>query len=213
MGKAMFIEHISFNAMHGEHPLGSIIGTPLADARMREIVEQLRAGCSWGAKTDPRKLLELEDTRPAREQKQVAGADTKEVDLASEDLKTTDRDRIEGWSLPRDESLVALLQTMASRLGMPPNSFDAVMFNPSNADRSRFSNLVPVPVDAMRARVAVLKFLNRLLTPLLHYVDVRCVVMLVLRHEAQFPRALQCVRVGDQVQSGPEDHQRAQGAG
>src|SRR6185437_11667904 len=81
-----------------------------------------------------------------------------------------------GWRLDMDESLCSLLQSLAGRLGISPMTFDAIMVTPTEDDMARHKPLSHpppgVPLDAMRARIALLKYMNRLVTPLLHYVDV-----------------------------------------
>ena len=72
-----------------------------------------------------------------------------------------------------DESLVLLVQTLCTKLGVSPTSLDAIMFNPSAELLSRFKSLENQKLAAIRARFALVKYLNRLVTPLLHYVDIR----------------------------------------
>lgn len=79
------------------------------------------------------------------------------------------------WTLPMDEALVALVQKVANRLGLSPNSLDAGTLNLSPDLLARFKLLQGVSLPALRARFAVIKYLNRLVTPLLDFVDLRSV--------------------------------------
>lgn len=77
------------------------------------------------------------------------------------------------WTLAHDEELVSMVQTLCQRLGVEPVTLDSIMLNPSQEDLIRFKLLADVPLSTMRARFAIIKHLNRLVTPLLHYVDIR----------------------------------------
>jgi len=77
------------------------------------------------------------------------------------------------WTLEMDEELVSLVQGMCNKLGVGPISLDAIMLNPGPDDLMRFKTLKDVPVHVLRARFAIIKYLNRLVTPLLHYVDIK----------------------------------------
>jgi len=77
------------------------------------------------------------------------------------------------WSREMDECLVNLVQSLCSKLGVSPIALDAAMLSPGPDERMRFKLLEQAPVNTLRARFAILKYLNRLVTPLLHYVDIR----------------------------------------
>jgi hypothetical protein len=169
------LEHISLKALHAAHPLGAIIGTPAAAAKIKEIVMQLRAGASWGEEKKDEKQADPMSSAGSK------AADGKELVVSGGGSAGTPNTK--GWRLDQDEALVALLQMLASRLGVSPMAFDAIMLQPSEDDLARFKTVAPVPLDAMRARVAVLKYMNRLVTPLLFFVDVS-----VFEDEARYYR-------------------------
>lgn len=78
-----------------------------------------------------------------------------------------------GWTLRMDEDLVSMVQTSCNKIGIEPVSLDAIMLSPEPDDLIRFKSLEKTPLDVLRARFALIKYLNRLVTPLLHYVDIR----------------------------------------
>jgi hypothetical protein len=71
-----------------------------------------------------------------------------------------------------DEALVSLAQAFAARFGMPTVALDCMMFQPTEEDLSRFKTLQMSSLVDLQSRFALVKYLNRLVTPLLHYVDV-----------------------------------------
>lgn len=77
-----------------------------------------------------------------------------------------------GWSLELDETIIILAQTVARRIGVKAVSLDSVMLNPTPDELVRYKKLDGVPLNLIQGRFAVLKYLNRLVTPLLHYIDV-----------------------------------------
>jgi len=178
MGLAL--EHIGIKALPGAHPLGSIIGTPAAASKIKEIVLQLRAGAFWG--TDKQQKADAAAAAAAVKNPMAsAAADHPGKDLVPsgadapkkpEDAAAAAAPVPAGWRLEMDEALVALLQTLASRLGVSPMAFDAIMLAPTDDDLARFKAVGTTPLDAMRARISLLKYMNRLVMPLLHYVDV-----------------------------------------
>eukprot|EP00455_Lapot_gusevi_P027145 TRINITY_DN2870_c0_g2_i2.p1 TRINITY_DN2870_c0_g2~~TRINITY_DN2870_c0_g2_i2.p1 ORF type:complete len:1706 (-),score=731.31 TRINITY_DN2870_c0_g2_i2:147-5264(-) len=120
------IDRVKFNVIHGSHILGHLMGSPAAEAKIKELIQLLKAGA---ARTDL-------------------------------------------WSLSLDENVVALVNALSSRLSMPPMSVHAVMLTPTTEDLARFKPLASIPLTIMQGRFALIKYLNRLVTPLLHYVDV-----------------------------------------
>jgi hypothetical protein len=72
-----------------------------------------------------------------------------------------------------DSSLVALVSVLCSKLGVEPSSLDAVMLHPTSEEKMRFKAIETTPIHQLRARFAIIKYLNRLVTPLLSYVDIR----------------------------------------
>ena len=108
--------------------------------------------------------------------------------------------RVRGRRTPRlDAAIVAFAHTAAARLSVAPTDFDAVMLlvcvrlrtrahlvtsnqieshhmncpaQPTEDDLIRYKVLAGVPPTLLQARFALLKYLNRLVTPLLNYVDI-----------------------------------------
>lgn len=70
-----------------------------------------------------------------------------------------------------DEAVVQLVQSVSSRTGVDSSQLNVTMLMPSTDDLVRFSALKGLPLPAIQARYAILKYLNRLVTPLLNYVD------------------------------------------
>jgi len=66
---------------------------------------------------------------------------------------------------------VALAQAVALKMGVPPSQLEAVMLQPTPDDFLRFKALAGVPLNVLQGRFGLLKYLNRLVTPLLNYVD------------------------------------------
>jgi hypothetical protein len=77
------------------------------------------------------------------------------------------------WSLAMDEQLTELSQVIASRTGVAVMQLDSVMMNVVKDDYSRFKKLEAWPeTEQLQARFAMIKHLNKLVTPLLHYIDI-----------------------------------------
>jgi hypothetical protein len=75
--------------------------------------------------------------------------------------------------LEQDEQLVLLVQTFCTKLGVSPTTLDAIMFNPAPDQLARFKFPEDISLGLLRSRFSIIKYLNRLVTPLLHYVDIR----------------------------------------
>jgi len=80
------------------------------------------------------------------------------------------------WNREMDEALVSMIQQICTKLGANVNSLDAILLNPTPEDLIRFKALEKVPLNVIRARFSLIKYLNRLVTPLLEYVDIRMYV-------------------------------------
>ena len=76
-----------------------------------------------------------------------------------------------GWTLSADCALVQLAQHIARRCGVPPLSLDIVMLSPSAGLLNRFLDLAGFTDVELKSRFGVIKYVNRLVTPLLNYVD------------------------------------------
>ena len=104
--------------------------------------------------------------------------DTPAADALKEKLKNElveaahNSEYLAGWTRDMDESLVTLVQAIASSLSISPRKLDSAMFTPTADELQKFKNLAGVPLPVIRFRFALVKYLNRLVTPLLHYVDV-----------------------------------------
>jgi len=143
------LEYVKPVCVHGEHPLGDILGTPEAAAKVKEIRAELFAAMkTW-------------QNEQGKDEKKEVKHDGKE-----------EKKEGKGMTLAMDESLAALIQSICSRLNVSPMIMDAIMFAPTSTDLIRFKLLEHVPLNVMRARMCLLKYLNRLVTPLLHYVDI-----------------------------------------
>jgi len=77
------------------------------------------------------------------------------------------------WTLQQDEELVSMVQTLCSKIGVQPSVLDSAMLSPGADELIRFKSLADLPTTVLRARFAIIKYLNRLVTPLLHYVDIK----------------------------------------
>eukprot|EP00457_Paulinella_chromatophora_P002488 gb/GEZN01002493.1/.p1 GENE.gb/GEZN01002493.1/~~gb/GEZN01002493.1/.p1 ORF type:complete len:801 (-),score=154.23 gb/GEZN01002493.1/:58-2190(-) len=130
VGTRLLVERVLFSCVHGSHPLRDLIGTPLLEAKRKELKHMLR-------------LTALQ-----------VGQDEK-------------------WSLEMDEALVSMVQSICTKLGVRPTSLDAIMLNPGADDYMRVKVLEGASTEQCRARFAILKYLNQLLLPLLHYVDIQ----------------------------------------
>ena len=75
---SLTIERIKFTCIPGSHPLGNLLGTPLLEAKAREMREEL----------------------------------LKTVAALSEDNSK--------WTMQQDEELVAMVQSLCSRIGVQP---------------------------------------------------------------------------------------------
>lgn len=62
-----------------------------------------------------------------------------------------------------------------SKLGLEPSQLDAIMLSPGPEERMRFKQLEHIHVNQLRARFAIVKYINQLVTPLLSYVDIRLI--------------------------------------
>eukprot|EP00475_Leptophrys_vorax_P015607 TRINITY_DN2190_c0_g1_i1.p1 TRINITY_DN2190_c0_g1~~TRINITY_DN2190_c0_g1_i1.p1 ORF type:complete len:1987 (+),score=619.90 TRINITY_DN2190_c0_g1_i1:517-5961(+) len=91
------------------------------------------------------------------------------------DWTVTEQDKASGkvsWTVEMDESLVAMVQSLATRFGVEPMDLDSIMVAPSKEEMQRYKTILDVPLNAIRYRFSIIKHINRLVTPLLHYVDV-----------------------------------------
>lgn len=75
------------------------------------------------------------------------------------------------WSRAQYAELVALVQRYCTRSGVAPLALDAILLTPSEDDLLPFKLLQKVPLLCLQARFSLIKLLNRLVTPLLHYID------------------------------------------
>eukprot|EP01084_Bolivina_argentea_P274538 467980_1 len=62
-------------------------------------------------------------------------------------------------------------QIIANRLSVSPQTLDCVMLEPTKEELKRFKFL-NTDIRLLQSRFALLKYLNRLVTPLLHYIDI-----------------------------------------
>ena len=76
------------------------------------------------------------------------------------------------WNLTMDEILTEMSQIIADRIGVGISSLDCVMLKPTENDLSRFKKLKHLSTDAMQSRFSIIKYLNKLVTPLLHFIDI-----------------------------------------
>ncbi|ETO26164.1 ubiquitin protein ligase [Reticulomyxa filosa] len=125
---SLSIEYISFDCIHGSHPLASLIG---------------------------------DHERAVKRRAEIIHA-----------LKGTIQAKCGNWSLPMDEALTEMSQMVATRLGVEVTTLDAVMLIPNKDDVNRFKRLITVESEELQGRFAIVKYLNKLVTPLLHYIDV-----------------------------------------
>lgn len=65
-----------------------------------------------------------------------------------------------------------LVQRMAIKLSLNATSLPSMMLNPTHEDFVKYKSLENEQIMNIRARLSLLKYLNQLVTPLLHYVDV-----------------------------------------
>ncbi|ETO14536.1 hypothetical protein RFI_22832, partial [Reticulomyxa filosa] len=122
------MEYISFDCIHGSHPLANLIGDTDESVKKRtEIVHS---------------------------------------------LKSVIQSKCSNWTLPMDEALTEMSQIVATRLGVDVITLDSVMLTPNKDDMSRFKKLKSSQNEEMQGRFAIIKYLNKLVTPLLHYIDV-----------------------------------------
>jgi hypothetical protein len=77
----------------------------------------------------------------------------------------------QAWSLDADASLVHLVQILSRRTGLVPMHMDIMTLNPSSELLHRHKELGRFTPDELRSRFGLIKYLNRLVTPLLNYVD------------------------------------------
>lgn len=77
----------------------------------------------------------------------------------------------QAWSLDADASLVHLVQVLSRRTGVVPIQMDILTLNPSTELLNRHKELGRFALDELRSRFGLVKYLNRLVTPLLNYVD------------------------------------------
>jgi len=70
-----------------------------------------------------------------------------------------------------NESLTEMSQIIANRLSVSVSSLDCVMLEPTKEELKRFK-FQDTDIRLLQARFALIKYLNRLVTPLLHYIDI-----------------------------------------
>jgi hypothetical protein len=79
------------------------------------------------------------------------------------------------WSSLADAQLVELAQDLARTMRTEVSSLDCLMLCPRPDDLVRFKLLQGMDLRAMQSRFGIIKYLNRLVTPLLNYVDIAVV--------------------------------------
>jgi len=153
-GGCMYIEFVKFICLHGSHPLGKYIGTPLLESKAKELHDSLlKAGLALNAGSSSSSSSSNSST----------SSDEKVISLAPSPE----------WTLSMDENLVSMVQSMCNKLSLNIRALDTVMFSPTPDELMRYKSLESVPLDTIRARFALIKYINQLVTPLLHYVDIR----------------------------------------
>lgn len=95
------------------------------------------------------------------------------ADAAASLMKELRRNALESrWTAAMDGELVALVQHMSRRHRVSPLDLDAVMVMPSVDDLVSCKVIKGLPLSVLQARYGLMKYLNRLVTPLLNYVDI-----------------------------------------
>jgi HECT-domain (ubiquitin-transferase)/Concanavalin A-like lectin/glucanases superfamily/SPRY domain len=79
------------------------------------------------------------------------------------------------WDRDWDERLVNMTQSLCSKLGFQITDLDSISLTMDRDDMMRYPTLAQLPLRTLQARFALIKHMNRLVRPLIEYVDIRMV--------------------------------------
>lgn len=173
----LHIEFVKFDCVHGDHPLAEYMakgrGSEAIEKR-NEIVSQLRRFMVAADEGDNGQNEENEENVPNGPN--GANHGDEEVANGPNGVSAGKGGGLigieDGVEKIDNESLTELSQVIADRLSVSPATLDCVMLSPTAEELKRFKIGSKVDVRALQSRFAVIKYLNRLVTPLLHYIDI-----------------------------------------